>query len=159
MTKKVLVLFGPNLNLLGQRDPDLYGSATLDDLGTALRTMAEDLGLELLIEQRNGEGELIDLIHRHATGAPDDKKASAIIINPGAYTHYSYALHDALEASYAPALELHFSNIAAREDFRRVSVTAPACSATIAGFGPQGALLALQAVANWLEDDEEDELV
>lgn len=155
MTKKVLVLFGPNLNLLGQRDPALYGSATLDDLKVAMDEMAADLGLELIVEQRNGEGELIDLIHRWATGEQDEKKASAIIINPGAYTHYSYAIHDALEASYAPAVELHFSHIASREPFRRVSVTAPACTATIAGFGPQGALLAVQAVANWLDEDED----
>lgn len=150
--KKVLVLYGPNLNLLGYRDPSVYGTVTLEEINAALRKRAAELGLSLVTEQRNGEGELIDLIHRYATGEPDDRKVCALIVNPGAYSHTSLALRDALEASFAPAIEVHLSNIHAREEFRRHSLTAEVCRGVIAGLGSHGFLLALEAVARMVEE-------
>ena len=130
MPKRALVLHGPNLNLLGEREPAVYGRATLAQVNSLIRAEAARLGIALRIFQRNGEGELIDLIHRNR------RWARGILINPGAYTHYSYALRDALAAVALPAVEVHLSDIRKREAWRRVSVTGEVCAATCMGRGP-----------------------
>lgn len=139
MLKKVLVLHGPNLNLLGCREPGVYGAVTLAEIDEKLRAAAAGYGMNLIILQSNHEGELIDAIHRAG--------ADAIIINAGAFTHYSYAIADALRAVSAYKIEVHLSNIHAREDFRHRSVLAAAVNGQISGFGEQSYLLALQAAA------------
>ena len=144
MTATVLLLSGPNLNLLGEREPDVYGSATLDDHVAAATAVAEahDLLLEHL--QSNHEGALIDAIQA-ARG-----RCAAIIINPGAFTHYAWGIHDALAAFEGPVIELHLSNPSAREAWRSTSVVAPVATATIAGLGGHGYQLAVAAVARLL---------
>jgi 3-dehydroquinate dehydratase-2 len=127
--KKILVLHGPNLNLLGEREPEIYGTLTLRQLNTQLRNSVSDLGVVLRIYQANGEGELIDLLHRNRHWA------EGIVFNPGAYTHYSYALRDAVAGIQKPTIEVHLSEIHKREKFRRVSVIAPVCVRQISGLG------------------------
>ena len=129
---KVLIINGPNLNLLGIREPGIYGSATYDDLCAMIRKHAASAGMSVAFYQSNHEGAIIDEIHK-AMGHYD-----GIVINPGAYTHYSYAILDALKAVRLPAVEVHISDIYARENFRSVSVTAPACVAQISGHGFEG---------------------
>ena len=136
----LLLLSGPNLNLLGTREPTIYGTATLDDHVTLSRTTAEAHGFELHHSQHNHEGEIVDAVH----GARSNM--AGIVINPGAFTHYSWALHDALAAYDGPIVELHLSNPAARESFRHLSVVAPVASGTIAGFGGAGYRLAVEAI-------------
>ena len=140
----VLLLSGPNLNLLGDREPDVYGTATLDDhvASATMAADAHDLALEHV--QSNHEGVLVDAIHA-ARG-----RCSAVVINPGALTHYAWSLHDALAAFDGPVIELHLSNPAAREPWRRQSVVAPVADATIAGLGGHGYPVALAAVARML---------
>ena len=138
---RVLVIHGPNLNLLGDREPEVYGSATLADVDDIIAAAANDLGIEVRCEQYNGEGHIVDALHG-ARGRYD-----AVVINPGAYSHYSYAIADAIAAISLPVIEVHLSNIAAREEFRRTSVTAAAASGTIGGFGAVSYVLALQAVS------------
>ena len=133
----ILVLHGPNLNLLGEREPDVYGTTTLAEVNAMIRAEARKLGLTARIFQKNGEGQLIDLLHRHR------RWAHAVVLNGGAYTHYSYALRDAVAGVRLPTVEVHLSDIRKREPFRRVSVTAPVCVAQIMGKGPQGYLDAL----------------
>jgi 3-dehydroquinate dehydratase-2 len=136
--KLVLVLHGPNLNTLGQREPHIYGSVTLDEIDDRLREEADRFGYELVIVQSNYEGALIDQIQRYGS------VACGIIVNPGAFTHYSIALRDAISAAQAPAIEVHLSNIYAREPFRHHSVIAPVVTGQIAGLGADGYLLALR---------------
>lgn len=137
---RVLVLHGPNLNLLGKREPQIYGAATLDSINAALQSLAAELNLELRAVQSNHEGVLIDEIHA-AIGW-----AGGLLINAGAYTHTSYALRDAISAVGIPAVEVHLSNIYVREEFRRHSVLAPVCRGQISGFGAQSYLLGLRAL-------------
>ena len=134
---KIMVLNGPNLNMLGIREPGVYGNRTYTDLENYIESYCEEKGVEVTVLQSNGEGELIDFIH-HALGNYD-----GIVINPGAYTHYSYAIHDALSSVNIPAIEVHISNIHKREEFRHKSVTAPACIGQICGLGFRGYLLAI----------------
>ena len=140
----VLLLSGPNLNLLGQREPEVYGTATLDEHVKAAGDEAAVRGLEIEHHQSNHEGELVDLIHA-ARG-----RAAAIVINAGALTHYAWSLHDALAAFDGPIVELHLSNPSAREGWRSKSVVAPVASGVIAGFGGTGYRLAIEAVAGLL---------
>lgn len=138
---RVLVLNGPNLNLLGTRKPEIYGTTTLADIRQQMCQRAEQLGIEMDFMQSNHEGALIDAIH-NAKG-----NYQYLIINAGAYTHYSYAIRDAIESVEIPAIEIHLSNIHAREAFRHDSVLAPVCVGQICGFGAKSYLLALQYVA------------
>jgi 3-dehydroquinate dehydratase-2 len=140
----VLLLSGPNLNLLGDREPDVYGTVTLDDHVAAARESADACGLDLEHRQSNHEGELVDAIH----GARG--RCAAIVINPGAFTHYAWSLHDALAAFDGPVVELHLSNPAAREPWRHTSVIAPVAAGSIVGFGALGYRLAVEAVGRLL---------
>lgn len=137
---RVLVLHGPNLNLLGQREPSVYGTQTLAEVDARIRTEAERMDIEVRIRQSNDEGALIDAIHQ-AIGWAD-----GIVLNAGALTHYSYALRDAIAACSLPAVEVHLSNIHARESFRHTSVIAPVCAGQISGFGAHSYVLGLLAL-------------
>ena len=141
----LLLLSGPNLNLLGERQPDVYGTETLDDHVESARLAAGARGLTLEHVQSNHEGELVDAIHA-ARG-----RCAGIVVNPGAFTHYAWAIHDALAAFEGPVVELHLSNPAAREPWRHTSVVAPVASGTIAGFGGAGYRMAVEAVADLLD--------
>ena len=138
----VFVLNGPNLNLLGTREPEIYGAETLDDIAGALEDRGQELGIEIDLRQSNHEGHLIDWLHEAAS-----RKALAVIINPGGLTHTSVALHDAIKAIPTPVIEVHLSNPHARETFRHKSFVSPVARGTIAGFGSLGYLLALDAAA------------
>ena len=140
----LLLLSGPNLNLLGERQPDVYGTESLDDHVESARVAAGARGLTLEHFQSNHEGELVDAIHA-ARG-----RCAGIVVNPGAFTHYAWAIHDALAAFEGPVVELHLSNPAAREPWRHTSVVAPVASGTIAGFGGAGYRMAVEAVADLL---------
>ena len=140
--KRILVLHGPNLNMLGKREPEVYGALTLEQLNAELTAQAAKLGVAVECRQTNHEGVLVDMIQA-ADGACD-----CIIINPAAFTHYSIAVRDALAAISTPAIEVHLSNIYRREEFRHHSVTAPVTVGQIAGFGSQGYILALYAAVD-----------
>ena len=140
--RKVFVLNGPNLNLLGSRQPDVYGSATLDDIAGELHEQARSLALDLDMRQSNHEGHLIDWLHEAAA-----EKAQAVILNAGGFTHTSVALRDAIAAIPTPVIEVHLSNLQARESFRRRSLVAGVCRGSISGFGPGSYRLALDAAA------------
>ena len=144
MTGIVLLLSGPNLNLLGDREPEIYGSATLEDHVRAARAVAEAHDLELEHVQSNHEGDLVDAIHT-ARG-----RCAAIVINAGALTHYGRSIQDALSTFHGPIVELHLSNPAAREEWRHPSVIAPVATAVIAGLGGHGYPLAIAAVVRLL---------
>lgn len=141
---KILVINGPNLNLLGDREKENYGEITLDAINNDLKSLADELGVEIEFFQSNTEGEIVDEIQK-AKGDFD-----GIIINPAAYTHTSIALRDALLAVKIPAIEVHLSNIHAREEFRKTSFTAPVCIGQIAGFKKDSYILALRAIVNYL---------
>jgi 3-dehydroquinate dehydratase-2 len=139
---KILFLNGPNLNLLGKREPDVYGHATLADIETQVRERAKDLGVEVDFRQSNVEGELVNWI-QEAKGTFD-----VIVLNAAAYTHTSIALRDAIAAVGVPTIEIHLSNIHAREKFRQKSLIAPVCCGQIIGFGQKSYILALEASVN-----------
>ena len=141
----ILILNGPNLNLLGQRQPDVYGTTTIADIETTCQDKAKALGVEIRFEQSNSEGTLVDLIHS-AKGHHD-----GIILNAGAYTHTSIALMDAISSVELPVIELHLSNIHAREAFRHVSYISKVAVGQICGFGPAGYPLALDAMHQLLD--------
>lgn len=138
----VFVLNGPNLNLLGTREPEIYGQETLDDIAARLEERAQSLGLAVDVRQSNHEGHLIDWLHEAAS-----RGARAVILNPGGLTHTSVALHDAVKAVPVPVLEVHLSNPHAREPFRHRSLVSPVARGTICGLGSMGYLLALDAAA------------
>lgn len=140
----ISLLHGPNLNLLGEREPAVYGTATLDDYVRAAQDEAATHGHQIEAFQTNHEGELVDAIHR-ARG-----RCAAIVINPGAFTHYAWSLHDALAAFEGPIIELHISNPNAREPWRHTSVVSPVATGTIVGLGMHGYQLAIAAVARKL---------
>lgn len=142
---KVLVLHGPNLNLLGTREPEIYGTTTLAEIDTELARLGKERGAEVRSAQSNVEGELVDQIQR-AKGWAD-----AIVINPGGYTHTSVAIRDAIEAVGLPTIEVHLSNLHAREDFRARSITAARCVGQISGFGAQSYYLGLDAALSRVE--------
>ncbi len=133
----ILVLHGPNLNLLGNREPGIYGHQTLDSINDRLIELGNELGVTVVAQQSNHEGALIDALHN----SQDD----AVVLNAGALTHYSYALRDAIAAISIPVVEVHLSNTAAREDWRHTSVIAPVCAGTISGFGVLSYELGLRA--------------
>ena len=141
-TFKVLVLHGPNLNLTGFREPELYGKKPLEEIDADIRNAAERLGFEVRILQSNSEGVLIDTIHEHR------RWADAIVVNPGGLGHYSISLRDALAGVRLPVVEVHLSNVHTREEFRRHSVISPVTVGQIVGFGGYGYVLALEALEN-----------
>jgi 3-dehydroquinate dehydratase II len=141
----VLILNGPNLGMLGAREPEIYGSATLADVAEACRAVAAELGLTADVRQTDDEAELIGWVHEAF------ERKLPVVINPAAFTHYSYALRDALAMRAGPLVEVHLSNPAARESFRHTSVVAGVADGTVAGFGLQSYELALRAVARLLE--------
>jgi 3-dehydroquinate dehydratase-2 len=147
-TRSILVLHGPNLNMLGRRQPEIYGTTTLDQIDAAIQHAAAARNFEIVAMQSNYEGALVDQIQRYGW------VTSGIIINPGALTHYSIALRDALAAVPAPAIEVHLSNIAARESFRHHSVISAVAHGTIAGLGASGYVLALTYLMDLVDREE-----
>lgn len=146
---KILVIHGPNLNLLGKREPQVYGRVTLQKINTALKNTALKKNVILKIVQSNYEGEIVELIHKSLKN-----KFSGILINPAGYTHTSVAIRDALAAVNLPAIEVHLSNIYCREEFRRHSLITPVCKGQICGFGINSYLLGLEALVDLLRTKE-----
>lgn len=143
---KILVVNGPNINFLGIREKNIYGQNTYKDLCDYVESEGKKLGVEVEVVQSNSEGEIIDFLQ-----AAYSKKVDGIVINPGAYTHYSIAIYDALKGVNIPTVEVHISNIHTREEFRRKSVTAPACIGQICGFGFYGYIMGILALKNNLQ--------
>ena len=138
--KKILVIHGPNLNLLGKREPGIYGKTTLKQINQALEKAAKKYKIKLIAKQSNHEGAIVDLIGKNKN------KASGILINPAAYTHTSVAIRDAILAAGIPTIEVHLSNIHSREEFRHKSLISPVVKGTIMGFGPKSYILGLEAL-------------
>jgi 3-dehydroquinate dehydratase-2 len=143
---KILVLHGPNLNLFGRREPHIYGTTTLDEINDKLQALARELKVELVILQSNHEGELVDLFHKHM----DD--AAGAILNPGGLTQYSVSLHDCIKAMPFPVIEVHMSNLHAREEWRTHSIISPAVKGTVQGFGWRSYLAALRLAAELAQE-------
>ena len=143
---QILVLHGPNLNLFGRREPHIYGTTTLAEINTRLSTLAGELGVELKVIQSNHEGALIDFLHEHLD------TAQGALVNPAGLTQHGVPLHDAIKAMPFPTIEVHMSNIAARESWRAHSIISPAVKGTIQGLGPQSYLAALRALTEILRD-------
>ena len=143
---KILILHGPNLNLLGTREPEIYGSLTLSDINTKLAEMAAERQTELVCKQSNHEGDLVDELHDARSWA------DGVVFNPGAYTHTSIALRDAISAIGLPVVEVHLSNVYAREEFRHVSMISAVCKGKVVGFGWRSYTLGLQALMDLLSD-------
>ncbi|MEA3403318.1 MAG: type II 3-dehydroquinate dehydratase [Armatimonadota bacterium] len=141
----VAVIHGPNLNLLGVREPEVYGTVTLEEIDRRIEELAAELGIEVTLSQHNSEGDVIDAIQRAGC------EADGIVINPAGYTHTSVAIHDALKAVPVPAIEVHLSNILAREDWRQRSMTALACEGIIGGLGAESYLLAVRGIVALVE--------
>ncbi|MGL5352318.1 MAG: type II 3-dehydroquinate dehydratase [Clostridium sp.] len=141
---KVMVINGPNLNMVGVREKGIYGSKDFNDICKYIESSAKDRNIDVTLFQSNIEGEIINNIHKAYY-----EKYDGIIINPGAYTHYSYAIFDAIKAVNIKTVEVHLSNIHGREEFRHKSVTAPACIGQICGFGEQGYVLAMDAILSY----------
>ena len=146
---RILLMNGPNLGTLGRRRPEIYGTLTLDEIVARVRVRAAELGCEIVAVQANAEGALIDFLEEQARGA------AGLIYNSGAFTHYSYALRDAIEGSGLPAVEVHLSNVYAREPFRHTSVTAPVAVGLITGLGWRGYIAALDALVGILRERAE----
>ncbi len=144
--KKILVINGPNLNLLGEREPGIYGSQSYSTLSEMIMDRADKLGVKCEIFQSNHEGAIIDRLHMSR------KDADGVILNAGAYTHYSYAIRDAIAAIRIPVIEVHISNVFARDEFRKNSVIAPVCRGSISGFGLSGYLMAMDALTKYSEE-------
>ena len=147
----ILIVNGPNLNLLGSREPELYGDMTLEQINNELAELAKELGLEVKFFQSNSEGGLIDYLHEHAP------EADGLIINPGAYTHYSIAIRDAIAGLNLVAIEVHLTNTQAREKIRKKSVIAPVCKGVLAGFGGYGYAMALSYFSGLVTGDEDQQ--
>jgi len=143
---KITLIHGPNLNMLGVRDPDIYGTDTFDKINEKIEEHAKALGMEIRIRQSNIEGEIIGFIQDAMSWA------DVVVINPAAFTHYSYAIRDAVADSRLPTIEVHLTNVHAREEFRRHSVISPVVSGQIVGFGTQSYLLALRAAKSLVEE-------
>ncbi len=148
---KIAVINGPNINMLGVREPNIYGVNSYEDLKKYIEDYASENGIETTVLQSNSEGEIIDYIQRAAAGF------DAIVINPGAYTHYSYAIYDALLAAQLPTVEVHISNIHKRDEFRHKSITAPACVGQICGLGFRGYTLAMEYLIGELSKEDRDD--
>lgn len=143
--KKILVIHGPNLNLLGEREPGIYGDVSFENLNKMIMNKADELGIECEIFQSNHEGAIIDKLHEAR------KIFDGVAINAGAYTHYSYAVRDAIAAIKIPCIEVHISNVFARDSFRSESVIAPVCRGSISGFGLDSYMLAMTGICNMIE--------
>jgi 3-dehydroquinate dehydratase-2 len=148
---KIGIINGPNLNMLGKRDQKIYGNLTLEKMNHKIKSFAQKEDIELTIKQSNFEGEIIEFIQQFSS------RVDGLIINPAAYTHYSYAIADALRDCSIPVVEVHLSNIFSREDFRGKSVTVSACIGQITGFGYQGYILAIRALLDFLEKRKKGE--
>ena len=146
MTRKILVINGPNLNLLGEREPGVYGEGSFEQLNLDILETAKKLGLKCEVFQSNHEGEIIDKLHNCRTNC------SGVVINAGAYTHYSYAIRDAISAIKIPCIEVHISNVFARDEFRSHSVISAVCTGTICGLGRNGYFLAMRALADMFDN-------
>jgi 3-dehydroquinate dehydratase II len=144
----ILVLHGPNLNMLGKREPEHYGSLSLEEIDSRLIDLGQKFDLQVRVFQANGEGELIDALHQSRDWA------AGIVFNPGGYTHTSVALRDAIAAIHLPVVEVHLSNIHAREEFRRQSLIAPVCIGSISGFGWRSYLLGMQALKGIFDGEQ-----